>query len=68
MRPMIKIGSKPMVWHIMDYYAGWGPHPSSVSPSAQRGEVVRRMHFLSSPKLCFNDFICSSGTSGALTV
>ena len=34
-KPMIPIGGRPILWHIMRYYAAWG-HTSSSSASATK--------------------------------
>ena len=34
-KPMIPIGERPILWHIMKYYATWG-HKDSSSASATR--------------------------------
>jgi glucose-1-phosphate cytidylyltransferase len=40
-KPMIEIGGKPILWHIMRYYAAFG-HRAFVIALGYKGEVIRR--------------------------
>ena len=44
-KPMIEIGGRPILWHIMRYYAAWG-HNEFILCLGYKGEVVKR-YFLS---------------------
>ena len=39
-KPMIRIGNRPILWHIMRSYASWGT-PSSFSASATRAMWIK---------------------------
>jgi glucose-1-phosphate cytidylyltransferase len=62
-KPMIKIGGKPMIWHIMDYYAGWG-HTEFILCLGYKGEVVKE-YFLSYNEALFNDFVLERSEHGS---
>ena len=40
-KPMVEIGGRPMLWHIMKYYASFG-FDDFVVALGYRGEVVKR--------------------------
>ena len=40
-KPMIEIGGKPILWHIMRYYAAWG-HNDFILCLGYKGDVVKR--------------------------
>jgi glucose-1-phosphate cytidylyltransferase len=61
-KPMIQIGGKPILWHIMRYYAAWG-HNDFIICLGYRGEVVKD-YFLSHEGALFHDFSLSSTPSG----
>jgi glucose-1-phosphate cytidylyltransferase len=54
-KPMITIGGKPILWHIMRYYASWG-HSDFVLCLGYKGEVIKD-YFLSHEGALFNDFV-----------
>jgi glucose-1-phosphate cytidylyltransferase len=54
-KPMIEIGGKPILWHIMRYYAAHG-HNDFVICLGYRGEVVKRW-FLEYNGALLNDFV-----------
>ena len=54
-KPMIEIGGKPILWHIMRYYAAWG-HNDFVLCLGYKGEVIKE-YFLSYNEALFNDFV-----------
>jgi glucose-1-phosphate cytidylyltransferase len=54
-KPMIEIGGKPILWHIMRYYAGWG-HNEFILCLGYKGEAVKQ-YFLSYNEAIFNDFV-----------
>ena len=74
-KPMIRIGNRPILWHIMRYYAAWG-HTEFVLCLGYKGDVIRE-YFLNYNEALFNDFVldgsrrgrarssCSSATSAA---
>ena len=54
-KPMIEIGGKPILWHIMRYYAMWG-HDDFILCLGYKGEVVKEF-FLSYNGALLNDFV-----------
>jgi glucose-1-phosphate cytidylyltransferase len=62
-KPMITIGGKPMLWHIMDYYASWG-HNEFILCLGYKGEVVKE-YFLSYNEALFNDFVLERDSDGS---
>jgi len=54
-KPMIKIGSRPILWHIMRYFAAWG-HTEFVLCLGYRGEVIKE-YFLHYDEALSNDFV-----------
>ena len=54
-KPMIEIGGRPILWHIMRYYAAWG-HNEFILCLGYKGEVVKE-YFLSYNGALFNDFV-----------
>ena len=62
-KPMIAIGDRPILWHIMRYYAAWG-HNEFVLCLGYKGEVIKE-YFLSHEGALFNDFVLER--SGATT-
>ena len=53
-KPMVRIGNRPILWHIMRYYADWG-HRSSFSASGTRATVTE--YFLTHNEALTNDFV-----------
>ena len=41
-KPMIEIGGRPILWHIMRYYASWG-HNEFILCLGYKGEVIKRV-------------------------
>ncbi len=58
-KPMITIGTQPILWHIMKWYASWG-HKDFVLCLGHRGEVVKE-YFLNYNEALANDFVLSEG-------
>jgi glucose-1-phosphate cytidylyltransferase len=54
-KPMIEIGGKPILWHIMRYYSMWG-HKEFILALGYKAEVVKQ-YFLSYNGALFNDFV-----------
>ncbi len=40
-KPMVEIGGKPILWHIMKYYAAFG-HTDFVVALGYKGEIIKR--------------------------
>jgi glucose-1-phosphate cytidylyltransferase len=58
-KPMIPIGTRPILWHIMKWYASWG-HTDFVLCLGYRGETIKD-YFLSYQEALSNDFVLSNG-------
>jgi glucose-1-phosphate cytidylyltransferase len=61
-KPMIEIGGRPILWHIMRYYAAWG-HDEFILCLGYKGEVVKN-YFLSYNGALVNDFVLDRGSNG----
>jgi glucose-1-phosphate cytidylyltransferase len=61
-KPMIEVGGRPMLWHIMRYYAAWG-HNEFILCLGYKGDVVKR-YFLSYDGAMLNDFVLDRGAGG----
>jgi glucose-1-phosphate cytidylyltransferase len=58
-KPMITVGGRPILWHIMKWYASWG-HTEFILCLGYRGETVKE-YFLNYQEALSNDFIISNG-------
>ena len=58
-KPMITIGTQPILWHIMKWYASWG-HTDFILCLGHRAEVVKD-YFLAYNEALANDFVLSNG-------
>jgi glucose-1-phosphate cytidylyltransferase len=58
-KPMVPIGHRPMIWHLMKYYAHYG-HREFILCLGYRGEAIRR-YFLEYNEWESNDFTLSEG-------
>ncbi len=58
-KPMIQVGSRPILWHIMKWYASWG-HTDFILCLGYRAESVKE-YFLSYNEALANDFVLSNG-------
>lgn len=58
-KPMITIGGRPILWHIMKWYADWG-HTEFVLCLGYKGDCVKR-YFLDYNEALSNDFVLSNG-------
>lgn len=58
-KPMVPVGGRPMLWHIMKYYAHHG-HDDFVVCLGHQAEVIKR-YFLSYDEALANDFTLSEG-------
>ena len=59
---MIEIGGRPILWHIMRYYATWG-HNDFILCLGYKGEVVKQ-YFLSYNGALLNDFVLDRNADG----
>jgi glucose-1-phosphate cytidylyltransferase len=58
-KPMINIGYRPVLWHVMKYYAHYG-HKDFVLCLGYKGDTIKN-YFLSYNECLSNDFILSNG-------
>jgi len=58
-KPMVEIGTRPILWHLMKYYAHFG-HREFILCLGYRGNVIKD-YFLRYDEAVSNDFIWSQG-------
>jgi glucose-1-phosphate cytidylyltransferase len=58
-KPLVNIGVRPIVWHLMRYYAHFG-HKDFILCLGYRGDLVREF-FLNYNECLSNDFVISEG-------
>jgi glucose-1-phosphate cytidylyltransferase len=58
-KPMVPIGYRPILWHLMKYYAHWG-HKDFILCLGYGGDVIKH-YFLNYEESVSNDFILSEG-------
>jgi glucose-1-phosphate cytidylyltransferase len=58
-KPMITIGERPILWHIMKYYASFG-YRDFILCLGYKGEVIKQF-FLDYNEALSNDFVLSNG-------
>src|SRR5258705_12054608 len=58
-KPMVTIGYRPILWHVMKYYAHYG-HKDFVLCLGYRGDVIKN-YFLNYSECLSNDFTLSKG-------
>jgi glucose-1-phosphate cytidylyltransferase len=58
-KPMVQIGSRPILWHLMKYYAHFG-HKDFILCLGYKGSVIKD-YFLNYDESVSNDFIWSQG-------
>ncbi len=58
-KPMVTIGSRPVLWHVMKYYAHYG-HKDFVICLGYKGNVIKDF-FLEYEESVSNDFVFSQG-------
>lgn len=58
-KPLVNIGYRPIVWHLMRYYAHFG-HKDFVLCLGYRGDMIRE-YFLNYNECLSNDFVMSEG-------
>lgn len=59
-KPMVPIGNRPILWHIMKYYAHYG-HTEFILCLGHKAEVIKRF-FLEYNEALANDFVLSNGS------
>jgi glucose-1-phosphate cytidylyltransferase len=58
-KPMVQIGSRPIIWHLMKYYAHFG-HKDFILCLGHMGNVIKD-YFLHYDESVSNDFVWSKG-------
>ena len=58
-KPMVPIGYRPILWHLMKYYAHYG-HKDFVLCLGHKADVIKK-YFLNYEETISNDFVLSSG-------
>jgi glucose-1-phosphate cytidylyltransferase len=58
-KPMVPIGYRPVIWHVMRYYAHYG-HKEFILCLGHRGDVIKE-YFLNYNECLSNDFTLSGG-------
>ncbi len=58
-KPMVNIGYRPILWHVMKYYAHFG-HKDFILCLGYRGDTIKK-YFLNYDECISNDFILSEG-------
>lgn len=58
-KPMINIGYRPILWHVMKYYAHYG-HRDFILCLGYRGDIIKN-YFLNYSECLSNDFVLSQG-------
>ena len=58
-KPMVPIGYRPILWHVMKYFAHFG-HKDFILCLGYQGDLIKR-YFLSYDECVSNDFVLSNG-------
>jgi glucose-1-phosphate cytidylyltransferase len=58
-KPMVTIGYRPVLWHLMKYYAYFG-HREFILCLGYRGDLIKQ-YFLNYDECLSNDFVLSNG-------
>lgn len=58
-KPLVPIGPRPMLWHVMRYYSHYG-HKEFILCLGHQGEAIKRF-FLNYQECLSNDFVYSEG-------
>src|SRR6187551_913847 len=58
-KPMVYVGYRPILWHLMRYYAHYG-HKDFILALGYRGDMIRD-YFLKYNECMSNDFVLSQG-------
>ena len=61
-KPMVPIGYRPILWHVMKYYAHYG-HTDFILCLGYRGDLIKK-YFLEYNECLSNDFVLSPGGKG----
>jgi len=58
-KPLVNVGYRPILWHVMRYYAHYG-HKDFILCLGYRGDLIRE-YFLNYRETVSNDFVLSEG-------
>jgi glucose-1-phosphate cytidylyltransferase len=58
-KPMVPIGYRPILWHVMKYYVHFG-HKDFILCLGYRGDTIKK-YFLEYDECMSNDFVLSQG-------
>src|ERR1700690_1265835 len=58
-KPLVEIGSRPIIWHLMRYYAHYG-HTEFILCLGYRGSAIKS-YFRNYDECISNDFVMSNG-------
>jgi len=58
-KPMVPIGYRPIIWHLMNYYSHFG-HRDFILCLGYRGDLIKH-YFLNYEEFVTNDFVLSQG-------
>ena len=58
-KPLVNVGYRPIIWHLMRYYAHYG-HKDFILALGYRGDLIRE-YFLKYNECMSNDFVLSEG-------
>ena len=58
-KPLIRVGPRPILWHIMKWYASWG-HTDFVLCLGHQAESIKE-YFLNYSEALANDFVLTNG-------
>ena len=61
-KPLIRIGYRPILWHVMKYYAHFG-HRDFILCLGYKADVIKN-YFLQYDECLSNDFVLSKGGKG----
>src|ERR1700689_3001768 len=61
-KPMLPIGNRPILWHVMKYYAHHG-HKDFILCLGYKGDVIKN-YFLNYDECISNNFTLSGGGKG----
>jgi len=60
-KPLVEVGSRPVLWHLMKYYAHYG-HKDFILCLGHGGSAIKN-YFLKYDERMFNDFVYAAGGS-----
>jgi glucose-1-phosphate cytidylyltransferase len=58
-KPMVEVGCRPIIWHLMRYYAHFG-HKDFILCLGYRGDYIKK-YFVNYKEYLSNDFVLSQG-------